>query len=669
MENTFCILGKELTFSDEKINFVKLKREYDRKISGAREMLQEKLPEATEGDIGALIGNALITTYKSNKADGTLGKLKEYGAIFNEVKNEFLDYGLFKHFIDIRNSYIAEYMQIITNEGENILHELQEQGVDTENYDTETMVKIALSMSCTGEYLEEAAQKISNSKGVMFNVSDAVLPFVQTMENFAVQERDNLIHSEEDAIIYNCLVGPLNKCFFTYAYSSMFSSLVQVDEDGDIKNISSLSNAAEKISNRVFSNIHVQNALKRGAGIDVFQMFQQKMSLFQENNLCTYESISDEDAERAEQLYQEAKAEDCEPDTRMENLTEALALDPYPSDFYTAILDFFSDENGELQKLAKIMDIDVTSHIESILMKIYKDGDIGTLESTLELKEQIFAKEKSFHYSDSKAAKSILFRQHFLELGRIADEMSLEEITENWKSIQNGNNTFATGERSDVDDENCILILKRRFLRLHAAEYHDVIRNLHLKDDATDGDKNYAFYEEGEDYIDFEEECKKINGGKLERDADFTVQNYAEDKLASGEVILGYFHYTRVLDIVGDGKTLFITNKRIYTTKEKFTEFNAISQCEPVKKLMLTYIVFHKTDGTVIQLPVSKELMIPAADMINRLIAALKGTEYVADSVTVSNSQNIEAAKTMIFDTANSMKKGLGALFGKKSKK
>lgn len=662
-------MGKELTFSDEKVNYVKLKREYDRKISGAREMLQEKLPEATEGDTGALIGNALITTYKSNKADGTLGKLKEYGALFNEVKNEILDYGLFTHFIEVRNNYITEYLKVITTEAESILSELQKQGVDTENYDTETMVKIALSMSCTGEYLEEAAQKISNSKGVMFNVSDAVLPIVQTMENFAVQERDNLIHSEEDAIIYNCLVGPLNKCFFTYAYSSMFSSLVQVDEDGDIKNVSSLSNAAEKISNRVFSNIHVQNALKRGAGIDVFQMFQQKMSLFQENNLCTYESISDEDAERAEQLYQEAKAEDCEPDTRMENLTEALALDPYPSDFYTAILDFFNDENGELQKLAKIMDIDVTSHIESILMKIYKDGDIGTLESTLELKEQIFAKEKSFHYSDSKAAKSIVFRQHFLELGRIADEMSLEEITENWKSIQNGNNTFATGERSDVDDENCILILRRRFLRLHAAEYHDVIRNLHLKDDATDGDKNYAFYEEGKDYIDFEEECKKINGGKLERDADFTVQNYAEDKLASGEVILGYFHYTRVLDIVGDGKTLFITNKRIYTTKEKFTEFNAISQCEPVKKLMLTYIVFHKTDGTVIQLPVSKELMIPAADMINRLIAALKGTEYVADSVTVSNSQNIEAAKTMIFDTANSMKKGLGALFGKKPKK
>ena len=79
-------------------------------------------------------------------------------------------------------------------------------------------------------------------------------------------------------------------------------------------------------------------------------------------------------------------------------------------------------KTAKLQKLAKIMDIDVTSHIESILMKIYKDGDIGTLESTLELKEQIFAKEKKLPLQRSKAAKSILFRQHFLELGRIADE-------------------------------------------------------------------------------------------------------------------------------------------------------------------------------------------------------------------------------------------------------
>ena len=158
-------------------------------------MLQEKLPEATEGDIGALIGNALITTYKSNKADGTLGKLKEYGAIFNEVKNEILDYGLFKHFIDIRNSYIAEYMQVITNEGENILHELQEQGVDTENYSIEAMLNKTFATSNVAKYLNGAAKKISESKATFFSVHDAVLPFVQGMEQCAMQEEHDLVHT------------------------------------------------------------------------------------------------------------------------------------------------------------------------------------------------------------------------------------------------------------------------------------------------------------------------------------------------------------------------------------------------------------------------------------------------------------------------------------------
>ena len=669
MENTFCILGKELTFSDEKVNYVKLKREYDKKIPEAKKMLQEKLPAAKKGDVSTLIGNAFITSWKSDKADSTFSKIKEYTAIFSELKNEVLDYGLFKHFIDIRNSYIAEYMKVITDEGEHILHDLQENQVNTENCSTESMLSKALSTSEVSEYLDDAAKKISESKGTIFQVSDAILPTVQNMEQSAMMEERNLVHTEADQILYDSLIDPLNKCFFAYAYSSMFSSLIPLDEDGDPKNVSSFSDAAKKIANMVFSNVHVQEALIQGVSEDVFYMFSQKMELFQTAGLCTYEPISMEEEEKALELYTEAKEENCNQNERMEKLTEALALNPYLYRIYTAVLDFFGDENGELQKLSKTMDIDVAPYIEQVLLKIYKEGDTGTLESTLALKEQIFEKEKNFHYSDSKAAKDILFRQHFLELEEIANEMSLEEITENWKSIKVGNNTFATEKQSDVDDEHCILILKRRFLKLHAAEYHDIIRNLNLKDDTTDGDKNYAFYEEGEDYTDFEEECKKINGNTLERDEDLSVQNYTEEKLASGEVILGYFHYTRILDIIGDGKTLFITNKRIYTTKEKFTDFNAISQCEPVKKLMLTYIVFHKNDGSIIQLPVSKELMIPAADMINRLIAALKGTEYIADSITVSNSQNIETAKSMIFDTANSVKKGLGALFRKKSKK
>ena len=36
MQNIFFILGKELTFSDERVNYVKLKREYDKKIPEAK---------------------------------------------------------------------------------------------------------------------------------------------------------------------------------------------------------------------------------------------------------------------------------------------------------------------------------------------------------------------------------------------------------------------------------------------------------------------------------------------------------------------------------------------------------------------------------------------------------------------------------------------------------
>lgn len=62
MQNIFFILGKELTFSDERVNYVKLKREYDKKIPEAKKMLQEKLPAAKKEDVGTLIGNAFITS-------------------------------------------------------------------------------------------------------------------------------------------------------------------------------------------------------------------------------------------------------------------------------------------------------------------------------------------------------------------------------------------------------------------------------------------------------------------------------------------------------------------------------------------------------------------------------------------------------------------------------
>ncbi|MBO5572046.1 MAG: hypothetical protein J5926_04960 [Ruminococcus sp.] len=178
----------------------------------------------------------------------------------------------------------------------------------------------------------------------------------------------------------------------------------------------------------------------------------------------------------------------------------------------------------------------------------------------------------------------------------------------------------------------------------------------------------HAFYEEGDNYLDFEEECFKIIGCKLEHDTDFANQNYTDDKLASAEVILGYFHYTRAMDIISDGKCLLITNQRIYTTKEKFTRFDEISACTPTKNMLSTSLVFEKTDGKTIQLPVSKELAVPAADMINRLLSALKNEEYIAESVEMSESKALNATKSTILGAASSAKKGFSSLFGKKNK-
>lgn len=308
-----------------------------------------------------------------------------------------------------------------------------------------------------------------------------------------------------------------------------------------------------------------------------------KKELFEKVDLESYQEITHDEAERAKLLYKNVTATNMSEDDEKDMMAEILQTDPFQSKYYTIILDKYFDENGEVQRLAKEVTIDLSNHIENCLSGIYNKGDIGTLESTLELKAEILEAERKFHYKDSKAFKDVLYRQHFLELGRIANDMDRATVIETWQSIRNGDNKFAGEERNDVNDEACILILKRRFLQINASEYHDTIRELGLTDDQTEGEKVYAFYEEGENYNTFEKECSKIISIELKKDEDFANQNYGEDTLASGEVILGYFHYTRAMDLLGDGKDLLITNKRIYTTKEKFTSFESISACKPIK--------------------------------------------------------------------------------------
>jgi hypothetical protein len=85
------------------------------------------------------------------------------------------------------------------------------------------------------------------------------------------------------------------------------------------------------------------------------------------------------------------------------------------------------------------------------MIDLYNNGDIGTLDSTLELKDKILAAEAKFCYKDSKGFKKALYRQHFLELGLIADDMNYDEIISTWQAIKGGNNTFA-GESNTANN-------------------------------------------------------------------------------------------------------------------------------------------------------------------------------------------------------------------------
>lgn len=185
----------------------------------------------------------------------------------------------------------------------------------------------------------------------------------------------------------------------------------------------------------------------------------------------------------------------------------------------------------------------------------------------------------------------------------------------------------------------------------------------------------YAFYKNSDNYLDFEEKCLKAVSAKIEYDDDISIQTYGEDKFASGEVILGYFQYTRALDLITDGKCLIITNKRIYTQKNGFIDISQFKECYAVKKLLLAHLIVKLNDSSEIQLPVNKDVMNEAADMINRLLKALKNDSPTDDSTkTILNEEYLQVAddstKTILNEeylqvAANTIKQGFSSLFGK----
>lgn len=650
---TFKIVGHELTFSQEKVNYVVLKRKFMKMSSEAESELKSIFPEVADDDGGLLsdLGDVVLT----GLSNGVTG-LTAWGGLATSFLSDG-NYEYFNIFLEERNKYVVKYLDILKKMSSDLAEDLQEHRV---YIDENQIFMNVLSESELGNKLSSAIGKVVAKMGKSTN--SAINRYYNYYYDHEKQERFDMENSTaEKAVIYNAIVGPLNKCFLKIVDSAYGDKYYNSDANGDGNTI----HIAQKCSKKLFARSEIQEALSSQLWVDVFRFFKIKRELYQNNSICDYEIITAEESDRADSLYNLYTSKEIVEEDNKKMMAEALVCNPSAQKYYFPILDKYYDEDGELQRLAELMTVDVTSRIEDKLLEIYNNGNIGTLESTLELKQTIIDEQKKYALETSKALDNAVYRQYFLELSRKADEMDKDEVLSQWQSIKEGNNIFVEDKGGYISDEDCILILSRKFRKLHASDYHSVISSLGLTDDTSEGDKNYAFYQEGESYISFENECEKATGFTIERDTDLSIQNYSKDILASGEVMLGYFHYTRTMDVISDGKSMIITNKRIYTKKELFTDFSEISECKPVKKLLLNYLIFEKNDGTKIQLPVSKEIILSAADMINRLLAALKGTEYVANSVEISSSKAMENAKNTVFGAANSAKKGLGSLFGK----
>lgn len=660
MSYIFQIIDHKLTFSQEKVDYIRMKGEFTKLCDSAKDEFKELLPDIADdnGGVLSIVGDAVLTTV----GNGFLG-LTAWGGLATSFLSEG-NYGQFNIFLEERNQYVVKYIEIIKRIATDIANDLQEHRVYID--ENELIIRV-LSDSQLPSKLSKAGDDIQLKSGE--NRRSEINRFYNYYMDEEKRERFDMKNSTaEKSAIYDAIVGPLNMCFLKIVGSSYGDKFY----NDDVNDQGNMIHIAQKCSKKVFQRSEIQNAMLNELWSDVFRFFRIKRMLYEENGLGSYEIITSDEADRAAHLYNLYTSKTIIEEDEKKMMAEALVCNPSSARYYLSILDKYYDPDGELQKLADLMGIDILSRIEGKLMKYYTDGDTGTLESTLAVKENILSEQKKYALDNSEALKAVTTRQYFIELMDKAAEMDLDTVIAHWQSIGDGSNAFVEDRGGFISDEQCIDILSRRFRKIHAAEYHDIIRDLGLTDDTSAGDKNYGFYEEGENYILFEDICKKATGFDIPRDADLTVQNYSEEAFASAEIMLGYFHYTRQLDVIGDGISMIITNKRIYTTKEKFTDFSCISLCKPVKKLMLNYLVFEMMDGSSpIQLPVNKDIILPAADMINRLIAALDGREKIEFSeiertkTAAAINEGVYAASKQISDKFGMAKKGLKSLFRK----
>ena len=649
MQYQFKILGNDLTFSDEKLNYVRMKSQFKSDADKAEEKFAAILPPINEKKFFFAFSKGLKTNFVFNPS-----------SLFSiELKIAFTpdDYKIYSMYTQIRDRFIEEYCNLLKDSLSRIVFELEKMRIYV---DTSQLLEKLMSESKTAEKLNECANYIrSHSK----DCATSRYKYYSYLLKLTQREKSELSsRNDETGIFFRSIVDGVNKCFIALCGSNILDKLILPSSEYELHNTSNISVAAARCAEILFSSEKIQETLRKCLWNDIFSCCNIKAELYSQNDLKEFQPVTMEEKEKAAANFNIVSCRDIPEEDAKDMLAEALKLDPSDEKYYFTILDRYGDQNGDLQNLASLVRININDHIEKNIMRVYETNNIADIESVKNVKAMILAEEKKYRYTNSKAHKKIRKREIFIKYTIKASKMTEQEIVDAYSSIKNGCNSFVDAENGCMPDDKCLLVLARQIRIMNASKYQEKIVGAGLCDDSRSSEKCYGFYIPNKKYLSFENECEAAVNLKIPRDTDLSAQNYSSYRLASGEVILGYFSYSRNLDVISNGSELVITNKRIYTKKYNFVDISEFSECRAVKKLTAGYLSISFSEGREVVLPVPKEKLQAAADMINKLIYAVKGEVYIPKYVepTVAE-QAVEKARNAVKGAAGSAKKEINS--------
>ena len=668
----FNILDHEFNVSQERINYVQTVNEYKELTIDGKRILSSSFPERERDK-----SKEDIFDYVSNEiSENVEYAVTAFGDVFKDLGKQVIDSGkgylnidnsdVFVNYSEIRNKYVSEYIQILKDHIIRITDEL----ADHQKYiDSETLLIQCISNSVFDElysnYLEELMLSFDiDQKFNEFNYAKNAYIIQDFISKLRSDAKKELLYGNELQQIINAkIIIPLDAVFF-YFLSREFikqyknETCLSVHETLDAASMYKRKDYVKNVANLMFKTAKVQDIMFDSLMTDILCICQMQITLFDKNDICKYEGISTDDILQADVIYKALSKRPLDEQKNM--LIDILKLNPSEEKYYEYILSIFKDENGEVQRLAKLMNIDLDQYIENLLMELYDEGSIDTVDKAISVKELITNEQAKYNYENSEALQKADHKLSYLQIEDKTAHMNADELLKTWKDIKNENFEFFSNVEEFITSDECIDIIENAVRTLRMKEILPMVQKLNLPQKIG----QYECINDNTSYLEFENKIQKLSNHSLKRDENLEVQNYSDSSFASQEVIIGYYYFSRLFDIVTDGKVLIVTDKRIYISKEGFIPLNAIDSAVPQKKLLTYSIVISRTDGKLpIKLPSNKELVNESVDFLNKLISVLKSSDTELynesrDSVSVKKESENLIQITNETTTFNSMNKG-----------